>query len=112
MSSNPFPATGYPPQCMEALHLFHEVTISHGILLGGHEILKTSQMVFPRVVTHAMVQEILHSFHSDHTSSHLGVTKTLEKILSRVCWPGQKRDVALFVSSSIALQKRTSPSKK
>ena len=93
-------------------NLFDELTIRHGILCRKHEILKTDQMIFQQVVPPALVQNILHSLHSDHTSAHLGVTMTLEKVRSRFYWPGYKRDVEVFVVSCFVSQKRNSPKKK
>ena len=69
-------------------------------------------MIFQQVVPTALVELILHRLHSDHTSAHLGVTKTLEKVRSRFYWPGYKRDVEVFVASCFVCQKRNSPTKK
>ena len=78
---------------------FDELTIRHGILCRKYENLKTDQMIFQQVVPPALVQKILHFLHSDHTSVHLGVTKTLQKVRSCFYWPGDKRDVEVFVAS-------------
>ena len=93
-------------------NLFDELTIRHDILCRKHENLKTDQMIFQQVVPPALVQNILHSLQSDQTSAHLGVTKTLEKVVSRFFWPGYKRDVEVFVASRFVCQKRNSPTKK
>ena len=69
---------GLPRDVWKMWNLFDELTIRHGILCRKHENLKTGQMIFQQVVPSALVQTILHSLHSDHTSAHLGVTKTLE----------------------------------
>ena len=92
--------------------LFDELTIRQGNLCRKHEKIKTDQMIFQQVVPPELVQNILHSLHSDHTRAHLGVTKTSEKVRSRFFWPGYKRDVEMFVASCFVLQKRNSPSKK
>ena len=82
----------HPPRSdLQGLHcnaskmwnLFDELTIRHGALRRMHENLKTGEMMFQQVVPTALVQNVLHSFHSDHTSAHLAVTKTLEKVRSR-----------------------------
>ena len=73
---------GLPCGVWKMWNLFDELTIHHGILCRKHENLKTDQMIFQQVVPPALVQNILHSLHSDHTSAHLGVTKTLEKVRS------------------------------
>ena len=74
---------GLPRNVSKMWNLFDELTIRHGNLYRKHEDLKTGQMIFQQVVPPALVQNILHFFHSDHTRAHLGVTKTLEKVRSR-----------------------------
>ena len=103
---------GLPRDVWKMWNLFDELTIRHGILCQKHEHLKTGRMIFQQVVPLAFVQDILHSLHSDHTSAHLGVTKTLEKVRSRFYWPDYKRDVEVFVASCFVCQKRNNPSKK
>ena len=93
-------------------NLFDELTIRHGILCRKHENLETGQMIFQQVVPPTLVQDILHSLHSDDTSAHLGVTKILEEVRSRFYWPGYKRNVEVFVASCCVCQKRNSSSKK
>ena len=74
---------GLPRDVWKIWNLFDELTIRHGILCRKHENPKTGQMIFQQIVPPAVVQNILHSLHSDHTSAHLGVTKTLEKVRFR-----------------------------
>ena len=69
-------------------------------------------MIFQQVVPPALVYDILPSLQTDHTSAHLGVTKTLQKVRSRFYWTGYKRDVEVFVASCLVCQKRNSPTKK
>ena len=66
---------GLPRHLWKMWNLFDELTIRHGILCRKHENLKIGQMIFQQVVPPALVRNILHSLHSDHTSAHLGVTK-------------------------------------
>ena len=80
---------GLPRDVWKMWNLFDELTIRHGILCGKHENLKTDQMIFQQVVPPALVQNILQSLHSDHTSTHLAVTMTLEKKRSRFFWPAK-----------------------
>ena len=103
---------GLPRDVWKMWNLFDELTVRHGILCRKYENLKTDQVIFQQVVPPALVQKILHILHSDHTSAHLGVTKTLEKVRSRFYWPGYKRDVEVFVASCFVCQKRNSPTKK
>ena len=93
-------------------NLFDELTIRHGKLCRKHENRKTGQMIFQQVVPPALVQNILHFLHSDQTSAHLGVTKTLEKVRSRFYWPGYKSDVEVFVASCFVCQRCNSSTKK
>ena len=102
---------GLPRDVWKMWNLFDELTIRHGILCPKLENLKTGQLIFQQVVPPALVQNILHFLHSDHTCAHLGVTKTLEKLRSRFYWPGYKRDVEMFVASCFVCQKRNSPTK-
>ena len=69
-------------------NLFDELAIRHGNLCRKNENLKTGQMIFQQTVPPASVQNILHSLQSDHTSAHLGVMKTSEKVCSHFYWPG------------------------
>ena len=102
---------GLPGNVWKLWNLFNELTIRHGILCRKHQNIKTSQKICQQVNPPPLVEDILHSLHFDHTSAHLGVTKTLEKVRSRFYWPGCKRDVELFVASCFLCQKRNSPGK-
>ena len=62
---------GLPRDVWNMWKLFDELTIRHGILCRKHGNLKTNQTIFQQVVPPALVQDILHSLHSDHTSAHL-----------------------------------------
>ena len=68
-------------------NLFDELTIRHGILCRKHENPATGQMSFQQVAVPVLVQNVLHSLHSDHTSANLGVTKILEKVRSTLPFP-------------------------
>ena len=63
-------------------------------------------MVFQQVVLPALVQDILHFLNSDHTSTHLRVTKALDRVRTRSNGPGLKRDVEVFAASCFVYQKR------
>ena len=56
--------------------------------LGGDSI-KKLQLVLPQ----QLVTKVLTKLHNSVTAGHLGVKKTLEKVLSRFYWVGQRRDV-------------------
>ena len=73
---------GLPHNIWKLWSLFNELLILRGIFCQRHEKLKTSQMTLQQVVSPALVQDILHSLHSDHTSVHLGVTNILENLRS------------------------------
>ena len=77
---------GLPRDVWKMWNLFDELTIRQGILCRKQENLRTGQIMLQQVVPPALVQNILHSLHSDHTSAHLGVTKILEKVRSRFYW--------------------------
>ena len=103
---------GLPRNVWKMWNLSDELTIRHGNLCREHKNLETGQMIFQQVVPPALVQNILHFLHSHHTSGHLGVTETLEKVRSRFYWHGYKRDVEVFVAICFVCQKRNSPTKK
>ena len=100
---------GLPRNVWKNCNLFDELTIRHGNVCRKHENLKTGQMIFQQLVPLALVQSIFYFLHSDHTSAHLGVTNTLEKVRSLFYWPGHERDVEVFVASCFVCQKRNSP---
>ena len=110
--SSPFPLTGSPSRCMENVESFWLADNQSRHFCRKRENVKTGQKIFQHVVPLALVQKILHSLHSDYTSAHLGVTKTLEKVCSHFYWPGYKRVVEVFVASCFVCQKRNSPTKK
>lgn len=43
--------------------------------------------------------EVMHECHDDPKSAHLGVQKTIDKIMDRYYWPGLSRDVKLHVKN-------------
>lgn len=47
------------------------------------------QLVLPK----ALVKPILQELHNAPSGSHLGITKTLDKVRSRFYWPGQRKNV-------------------
>ncbi|KAE9244112.1 hypothetical protein PF004_g5817 [Phytophthora fragariae] len=49
------------------------------------------------VVPVPYVETVLHFCHRDLLSSHLGLTKTIEKVRRHAYWPGWRKDVAEFV---------------
>ena len=72
----------------------------------GHN--KWLQFVIPQ----DMVRSILQQLHDAPSGSHLGVTKTLNKISSRFYWPGQRRDVENWCKSCELCAARKSPARK
>ncbi|OWY98114.1 hypothetical protein PHMEG_00031203 [Phytophthora megakarya] len=49
------------------------------------------------VVPPSYLETVLHFWHSDVMSAHLGVTKTLERVRQQAFWPGWRKDVQEFV---------------
>ena len=47
---------------------------------------------------------ILSSFHSDPTSGHLGMKKTLARVSARLIWHGIVKDLNTFVSISPSMK--------
>lgn len=56
-----------------------------------------------------MVRTILQQLHDTSAGSHLGVTKTWEKVCCRFYWPGQRHDVEQWCECCVS---RKSPAKK
>ncbi|KAE9244782.1 hypothetical protein PF004_g5539 [Phytophthora fragariae] len=56
-----------------------------------------ARMVTVPVVSIPYVETVLHFCHRDLLSSHLGWTKTIEKVRRYAYWPGWRKDVAEFV---------------
>jgi hypothetical protein len=56
-----------------------------------------ARTVIVPVVPLPYVETVLHFCHRDLLSSHLGLTKTLEKVRRHAYWPGWRKDVAEFV---------------
>ena len=100
---------GLPRNVWKMWNLSDELTIPHGIFCRKHENLKTEQKIFQQVVPPALVQNILQSLHSHHTSTHLGVTKTLEKIRSRFSRPGYKATLKYLLPVALFVRNATAP---
>ena len=60
----------------------------------------------------ALVETILQECHDSPSGSHLGMTKTLEKIRSRFYWPGQRKDVEDWCKGCEMCASRKCPSTK
>lgn len=58
------------------------------------------------VVPRNLVEEILHSHHSEPLCGHLGISKTLEKIKTRYYWDKQQKDIEKFVKGCPQCQSR------
>eukprot|EP00731_Ephydatia_muelleri_P033154 Em0025g110a len=74
----------------------------------GKGLNKHLQFVLPK----ALVKTILQECHDSPSGSHLGMTKTLEKIRSRFYWPGQRKDVEDWCKGCEMCASRKSPSTK
>ena len=72
----------------------------------GKGLNKHLQFVLPK----ALVKTILQECHDSPSDSHLGMTKTLEKIRSRFYWPGQRKDVEDWCKGCEMCASRKSPS--
>ena len=59
-----------------------------------------------------MICSILQQLHDAPSGSHLGVTKTLNKISSRFYWPGQRQDMENWCKSCQLCAARKSPARK
>ena len=51
------------------------------------------------VVPHSEHQDIIHRFHDSLFAGHLGVSRTVFRLQSRVYWPGLRQDVRTYLAS-------------
>ena len=54
-------------------------------------------------------QELIRRFHDSLFTGHLGVTRTIVRLLDRVYWPGLRRDVRTYIASCTICLARKSP---
>ena len=91
---------------------FDSLRVVNDILCRSFEGSNTGQSRLQQVVPTTVRHKILESIHSSTTAAQLGITKTLEKLRTRFYWPGNKKDVGVFVSICLACQNRKSPKTK
>ena len=91
---------------------FDSLRVVNDILCRSFEDSSTGQSHLQQVVPTILRPKTLESIHISTTASHLGVTKTLEKLRARFYWPGHKKDVSVFVSSCLVCQQCNSPKQK
>ena len=54
-------------------------------------------------------QELIRQFHDSLFAGHLGITRTIFRLLDRVYWPGLRRDVKTYITSCTICLARKSP---
>ena len=54
-------------------------------------------------------QELIRQFHDSLFAGHLGITRTIFRLLDRVYWPGLRRDVKTYIASCTICLTRKSP---
>ena len=54
-------------------------------------------------------QELICQFHDSLFAGHLGITRTIFRLLDRVYWPGLRRDVKTYIASCTICLARKSP---
>ena len=64
-----------------------------------HDLPGNSRPHLQLLVTRKCIADILHSLHDHHSAGHLGIAKTLNKVLERFYWPGLRRDVVDWCKS-------------
>ena len=65
-----------------------------------------SQMVLPKVWHTEVMQEL----HNDPCSGHLGITRTINRVLERFYWPGYRDSITVWCQCCVECQKRKAPS--
>lgn len=87
--------------------LIHPYELRNGVLYRKR--VHRGQLSYQLCLPFPYVKQILLACHSDVTSGHLGVVKTLYKIQQRYFWPGMRRNIVGFVLSCVDCQTKKRP---
>ena len=114
VESNSFPKSftndgGYWLQTLWAQQKY--LVLQNGILyrrwedIPGKGLNKCLQFVLPQ----DLVPTVLEQLHNAPSGSHLGVSKTVEKVCHRFYWPGQRRDIERWCAACESCATRKAP---
>lgn len=65
----------------------------------------TTQVILPL----SQRREVLRVSHDNRSGGHLGIKKTLQRIRQRYYWPGQRKDIKIYVTGCEKCMKRKGP---
>ncbi|WVY96655.1 hypothetical protein V8G54_028806 [Vigna mungo] len=60
------------------------------------------RLIIPK--SHALIQQLLHEFHSSLIGGHTGFTRTLARISTQFYWKGMHKDIQQFVQTCLVCQ--------
>ena len=114
VESNSFPKSfpkdgGYWLQTLWAQQKY--LVLQNGVLyrrwedIPGKGLNKCLQFVLPQ----DLVPTVLEQLHNAPSGSHLGVSKTVEKVRCRFYWPGQRRDIERWCAACETCATRKAP---
>eukprot|EP00731_Ephydatia_muelleri_P001652 Em0001g1652a len=114
VESNSFPKSfpkdgGYWLQTLWAQQKY--LVLQNGVLyrrwedIPGKGLNKCLQFVLPQ----DLVPTVLEQLHNAPSGSHLGVSKTVEKVRRRFYWPGQRRDIERWCAACESCATRKAP---
>eukprot|EP00731_Ephydatia_muelleri_P003528 Em0001g3528a len=114
VESNSFPKSfpkdgGYWLQTLWAQQKY--LVLRNGVLyrrwedIPGKGLNKCLQFVLPQ----DLVPTVLEQLHNAPSGSHLGVSKTVEKVRRRFYWPGQRRDIERWCAACESCATRKAP---
>eukprot|EP00731_Ephydatia_muelleri_P003031 Em0001g3031a len=114
VESNSFPKSfpkdgGYWLQTLWAQQKY--LVLRNGVLyrrwedIPGKGLNKCLQFVLPQ----DLVPTVLEQLHNAPSGSHLGVSKTVEKVRCRFYWPGQRRDIERWCAACESCATRKAP---
>ena len=114
IESNSFPKSfpkdgGYWLQTLWAQQKY--LVLRNGVLyrrwedIPGKGLNKCLQFVLPQ----DLVPTVLEQLHNAPSGSHLGVSKTVEKVRRRFYWPGQRRDIERWCAACESCATRKAP---
>ena len=68
------------------------------------------EVSFRILVPESTKEEVLQSLHDHHTAGHMGIRRTLDRVMERLYWPGAYGEVRDYCRSCVMCQRRSRPS--
>jgi hypothetical protein len=87
--------------------LIHPYELRNGVLFR-HRVHR-GRFSYQLCLPFPYVEQVLLACHSDVTSGHFGLTKTMYKIQQRYFWPKMRRQIVRFILSCVDCQTKKRP---